>query len=998
MKKSLDPDAQEALGIRMVRVIGVGFCLVAGAMALIVLVGWIVGFDALRSFNVHWATMKPGTSLCIVCLSVSTLLGLDRRPALRVFAASAAGLAALISVLSLIELAMGWDFGVIRAIARSASTDDMLRMSVATATSLGLLALARLADARDGWSTSVLGLTCAALIPALLSLAGYLYEAEALYSIPGFSSMSLPTAICCALLALGNFCVVPSKWQRLLIDEGPGGELLRRTLPWVIVVMVAVAILTTRGVAAGIVDGPMAGALALVTALLVGVVLLMRGASAVHDRHEVLRSIVDTTTDGIVSIDERGTIQSANPAALSMFEYSLDELVGRNVSMLMPRPHREQQDGHLERHHRTGEPPILGNGGEVEGLRKSGEVFPLDISIGEARIGERRLYSATLRDLSEQKRQEALHRESEDRFRLLADQAPVLVWMSGTDKKCVFFNRTWLAFTGRSMEQEVGDGWAEGVHPDDLVRCLDVYTRSFDRREQFEMEYRLRRHDGEYRWLLDRGTPLQSAEGEFVGYIGSCLDITERRQSAERERESEGMLRSVFEAAVDGMITIDERGLIIMVNSAAEKVFGYGREEMLGRNLTMLMPSPYRDEHDGYLANYGRTGQRKIIGIGREVQGLRKNGEVFPMDLAVSEALSQGRRVYTGIVRDLTERRRQEDQLRESEARFRTMAEAAPLMIWLADIHLRRTYNNPRWLALVGEGAALGGSRWMEFVHPDDRDRVLKSYSGAAAATQPVTQEFRFRNARGEYRWIFDSCVAIRDAVGHPMGLVGSSLDVTDSKEDRERQNLLMQELDHRVKNNLAAVIAVAQSTMASTDSRDTFQTAFLGRLMAMARSHTALAKGRWTGLYLEELVATVLEPLCNSQSNALRFGGDPLFLSRDVVPPLAMALHELGTNSQKHGAFSRPGGTVSLMWHVAQPDTHTATLVWQEKHDAPVSEDIREGLGLQLIRGLITSELGGTFEFGPTHSGLRFTMSFDYARREHAKAASTSGEGSNSG
>lgn len=119
-------------------------------------------------------------------------------------------------------------------------------------------------------------------------------------------------------------------------------------------------------------------------------------------------------------------------------------------------------------------------------------------------------------------------RESESRFRTLADSAPVLIWIAGTDKLCTYFNKVWLEFTGRTLAQESGNGWTHGVHPDDLRRCLDTYVAAFDARKEFTMEYRLRRHDGEYRWLLDHGVPNFDAEGAFLGYIGSCLDISER--------------------------------------------------------------------------------------------------------------------------------------------------------------------------------------------------------------------------------------------------------------------------------------------------------------------------------------------------------------------------------------------------------------------------------------------------------------------------------------
>ena len=136
-------------------------------------------------------------------------------------------------------------------------------------------------------------------------------------------------------------------------------------------------------------------------------------------------------------------------------------------------------------------------------------------------------------DITEAKRAELAKRESEDRFRLVANAAPVMIWMSDPDKLCNYFNQRWLEFTGRSSEQELGNGWAQGVHSEDLHRCWKTYAESFDRRESFEMQYRLRRRDGEYRWVLDLGVPRFNSDGSFAGYIGTCVDVTERKLAQE---------------------------------------------------------------------------------------------------------------------------------------------------------------------------------------------------------------------------------------------------------------------------------------------------------------------------------------------------------------------------------------------------------------------------------------------------------------------------------
>jgi PAS domain S-box-containing protein len=186
---------------------------------------------------------------------------------------------------------------------------------------------------------------------------------------------------------------------------------------------------------------------------------------------------------------------------------------------------------------------ILERGGEYEVdyriTRPDGSIRWI-ASHGSVELYERGkpiLVRGVSRDVTKRKIAEEELRESEERFRTVANAAPVMIWMSGPDKLCTFFNKGWLDFTGRSLEQELGNGWAEGVHREDIDRCLDVYQNSFNARESFTMEYRLRRSDGEYRWLLDSGTPRFASDGAFLGYIGSCIDITERKAAEVEARQ-----------------------------------------------------------------------------------------------------------------------------------------------------------------------------------------------------------------------------------------------------------------------------------------------------------------------------------------------------------------------------------------------------------------------------------------------------------------------------
>jgi two-component system sensor kinase FixL len=270
-----------------------------------------------------------------------------------------------------------------------------------------------------------------------------------------------------------------------------------------------------------------------------------------RDSNAQLRSIIDSAVDGIIVIDEQGRIESFNPGAEQLFGYPHSEVLGRNVSMLMPSPYHEEHDGYLHRYLTTGVAKIIGVGREVTGRRRDGTVFPLHLSVGEMSVAGRRKFSGVLHDLS----------------------------------------------------------------------------------DRVALEQRL--------------------------------------------RASEARWRSIIHSAVDAIVVIDAHGRIEAFNPAAERLFGYAEGEVLAKNVNLLMPSPYHEEHDTYLSRYLATGRAKIIGTGREVTGLRRDGTTFPLHLSVGEVILGGERKFTGILHDLTARVRIEEQLRERAALARVGEMAA---------------------------------------------------------------------------------------------------------------------------------------------------------------------------------------------------------------------------------------------------------------------------------------------------------------------------------
>jgi len=266
-----------------------------------------------------------------------------------------------------------------------------------------------------------------------------------------------------------------------------------------------------------------------------------RAEEELRKSEEKFRSVFRDAGIGMAIVSPEGRFLAGNEAFSEFLGYTEEELLQKTVQSVT---HPEDWPNFSKRLNQT----IADAGSfrqfEKRCLHKNGEILCGECSASLIRNSEGKplYFVAEVLDITERKRAEHSLQESEERFRLVANKAPVLIWMSGTDKLCTFFNQCWLDFTGRSIEQELGEGWASGVHPEDLARCLRIYSCAFDSRVDFEMEYRLRRFDGKYRWIVEYGVPRFESDGTFCGYIGSCVDITDRKLSEESLEELSGRL------------------------------------------------------------------------------------------------------------------------------------------------------------------------------------------------------------------------------------------------------------------------------------------------------------------------------------------------------------------------------------------------------------------------------------------------------------------------
>jgi PAS domain S-box-containing protein len=395
-------------------------------------------------------------------------------------------------------------------------------------------------------------------------------------------------------------------------------------------------------------------------------------------------------------------------------------------------------------------------------------------------------------------RAEAQLRESEARFRVLADSAPVMIWMSGPDKAGVYFNKIWLDFTGRSLEEELGGRWAENVHPEDLGE-LNARTAAFDARRPFQTRFRLRRHDGAWRWVLDTGIPRFEADGAFAGFIGSCLDITESqlaeaalRESEARLRVSEERFRILSQSTMEG-VEIHDGERIIDANDRFAVLFGYKLEEVIGRSPFDFVAPGARGEAMRRSAAHSTEPYESV--------GLRKDGVTFPVQFWGRPLFYQGRTVRVGVVRDLTEVKRAAAALRHSELRYRTLVDATASIVWTTDATGNFVSPQESWEQFTGQSwPDYAGDGWLAVVHPEDRKTSRERWPAAVANHTVYTAENRLCHGRtASYRWVSTRAVPIRDADGTVLEWIGTITDVDAGRRASEELRRLNDTLETRV-------------------------------------------------------------------------------------------------------------------------------------------------------------------------------------------------------
>lgn len=242
---------------------------------------------------------------------------------------------------------------------------------------------------------------------------------------------------------------------------------------------------------------------------------------------EKIQKIIESAPNGLVLVDPNGKISLTNLAADYLFKVNRGEMIGKDIEMFIPKKFWHNRLHYGEEYWRQSELLPVDSDKESIAFRGDGSEFPIELGLSKIELEEGNYVLGAIVDITYRKQAEEALRESEKRFRLMADEAPVLIWMSDDKGHCEFFNKTWLEFTGKTFEDELGNGWINGVHPDDLKKCLEQYQSAVNDKKNYRMEFRLRNAAGEYGHILSSGTPRFDSEGRFLGFIGSCIDISD---------------------------------------------------------------------------------------------------------------------------------------------------------------------------------------------------------------------------------------------------------------------------------------------------------------------------------------------------------------------------------------------------------------------------------------------------------------------------------------
>jgi PAS domain S-box-containing protein len=600
--------------------------------------------------------------------------------------------------------------------------------------------------------------------------------------------------------------------------------------------------------------------------------------------------------------------------------------------------------------------------GGVRWLASHGAVFR------DPETGDPLRATGIVRDVTPEKRAQLTLSASEARFRALVAAVPSFVWFAGQDGGLEYLNDRWYEYTGQTPEQALPDGWASVLHPDDAQRTAIAWSESRARGVPYEIECRYRRRDGSYRWYVARAEPLRDADGQVVHWFGTSTDIHERKEAAER------IELALDAGAIMGTWVWDVPSDLVTADERFARAFSLDPEECrtglpIEKAIASIHPADRLRVHHAIEEALAQGGsyrcEYRVRGMDGQSRWVEAIGKV--------ELSSEGTPIrFPGLAIDIEARRAAEYERDRATALLQAFVEAVPGSVYAKGTDGRLMIANRGFAQAIGREPAsclgktdielLADTAQAELIMENDR-RIMD-----AGLPEQVEEELTLTDGRKSY-WL-STKAPFKDEAGAVVGLVGSSVEITERRQAEERERLLAREVDHRSKNLLGVVQSVVQLTR--SDTVEGFKEAVTGRIQALARAHSLLAAGRWDGVDLDQLVREELAPYARGDDRAV-ISGLPLRLRPGAAQALALTIHELATNAVKYGALSSEAGRVEVRWNVVRVDgRRNLQLGWTEHGGPPAATPTHRGFGSTVIRSSIERQLGGTVNIEWSLHGVR--------------------------
>jgi PAS domain S-box-containing protein len=535
--------------------------------------------------------------------------------------------------------------------------------------------------------------------------------------------------------------------------------------------------------------------------------LVDESLGVIKESEEKFRSVFEHSVLGksLTTID--GKLKT-NKAFCQILGYSEDELSKLKWQEIT---HRDD----IERDQKTIDSLISGEKlsacWEKRYIHKNGNIVWVDISTSLLRNDEGSpLYFITsINETTNRKQAERELLEKEFQYRNLANSGLALIWTSGTDKLCNYFNEPWLKFTGRTLQQEMGNGWTEGVHPDDIDKCFKTYLNAFEKHEILDMEYRLRHATGEYRWIRDFGTPNYNSNGEFIGYIGHCFDITGNKMAEEALKASDSLLNSVIHQSPYPMWISDDRGTLIKINRACLDMLCITEDEVIGK---------YNIFHDNLVEQQGlvplvksvfeesKTVNFEIIYNTSLLRNIELKDKTFViLDTTIFPVRNEDGIMTNAVIQhlDISARKKAEKALLERERQLSSIYGTVGDVIFLLAVEAEGSYRfasvNPAFYIVTGiNEEMLVGKLVNDVIAEPSLSLVLGKYKQAIKENKIIRWEETTDYPAG--RLTGDVSIApVVDDKGQCTHLVGSVHDITDRKIAESKIKMLNEELEQRV-------------------------------------------------------------------------------------------------------------------------------------------------------------------------------------------------------